>query len=452
MANQDRVITYVPQDESPQDMGTLRRGVFYYTNQLGMNFTLVLALSLAFQVFVAVFIGVNGVRTLPVLSNLGGSDLVVNGVSILVGLVVQGLIVAEMAQVVWLRRPDMLKVRLMSDSIWWWIMLVALVVTSGLDFFLLFLSVTGTSEMSQALSVASKNQMAFATNLLFTILNLLSLLRCASVMRTSSSEEIREEVEERMKAIAEEILIDAGDSARQKATKVWKQLSVNPQRFIPLHDSVFELISKQHPDLLPPDLGGEGWAYDFSGNTFAALPPDLYRALLRAKQQGSAKHQVARGKRSSTFDDSDSHLWQAPPEDLAGLVGFNLESLGKPGFVDVTDPEQPRFMSRPASFGALGLPAPAQRVVPNPLPGQTTEVMAGAGGGRLQFNEAGQIVRLTAGEYSRFVVYLNWVFKQKEKVMFQPTPDVPNIVEAFERYELEYHYSQFIRAGYNQPR
>ena len=448
MANhQDRVITYVPREESGdgKEMGSLRRGVSFYTNQLGMNFTLVLCVSLFFQVFVAVFICLNGIRTLSVINHLSSSTLVINGLSLLLGLITQGLIIAEMAQVVWLRRPDKLKVRLMSDSFWWWVMLLALIISTGIDFFLLFLSVTGTSDLVAAWEVACKNQMAFATNLLFTILNLLTLLRCASVMRTSTSEEIRQEVEERLKAIAEEILIDAGDSARQKATKVWSQLSVDPQRFIPLHDSVFELISKQHPELVPSQLGGEGWAYDFSGNTFAALPPDVYRALLRAKQSTKERRKV------STFDDSGSHLWQAGPDDLAGLVGFNLETFGKPGFVDMTDPEQPRFVTRPMNMGAVGnLPAPAPSatmVIPNP-----NQTMAGASASRLQFNEAGQITRLSAGEYSRFVTYLSWIFKQKEKVMFQPTPDVPNIVEAFERYELEYHYGEFIKGGYSQPR
>ncbi|MEI7557012.1 hypothetical protein [Candidatus Chlorohelix sp.] len=370
MNNEQRVIAYVPKDVDDRpasDMGAVRRGLWMYTHKLGLNFSLVLLLSLAYQAFVAVFIAMKGLRSIPIFDNLlkGEQFLQIIGTIgvIVIAIVIQGLIIAEMAQVVWLRHPDRLKVRLMRGSIWWWIMLVTLLPSIAIDFMLLFLSVTEQTNLDSALRYLARDQVTGLTILLLSILNFLTLLRCASVMRTSTSEEIRREVEERLNAIAEEMLIDAGDSARSKTAKVWKQLSVNPQRFVPIHDSVVNLISQNHPELVPPDLGGDAWAYDFSGNTFAALPPDVHMALLQNRYRASntnrslpAGNRIDRTvKKPQTEQDENQLLWKLPPSAIAEMISYNLETYGKPRFVDITEPDAPKYLTRPLELSALGI-------------------------------------------------------------------------------------------------
>ncbi len=434
MKQEQRVITYVPQegDQPAADMGSIRRGLWLYTHKLGLNFSLVLLLALSYQGFVAAFISLRGIRTLPILAKIPNEPLPqALGIlaALVIGFIIQGLIIAEMAQVVWLRHPDRLKVRLMSGSVWWWIMLAALIVTISVDFFLLFLSVTGANSFGEAWSSIFNNQMTFATNLLLGILNFLTLLRCASVMRTTTSEEIRQEVEERLKAIAEEILIDAGDSARAKAAQVWKKLSVNPQRFVPIHDSVLNLISSQHPELIPPKLGGDSWAYDFGGNTFAALPPDLHQALLQSRHRAFTP-----GRKF--LDEEQGQLWKLQPNDMAEVISYNMETYGKPRFVDVTDPETPRFMTRPVEFSALlsdpsykgsaGLPLsqapPAAKVLS--LPDDLAN-------------------RLSPTEKALFGAYLaNTVFPGVHHSPFPQLPDL-NIFQVFDSVELQWYYREW---------
>lgn len=358
----NRVIAYMPKEEEERpasDMGTLRRGLWVYTNKLGLNFSLVLFLSLAYQIFVALFIAFRGMKTLPVLQELQKGNQFEQAVStiaaVVIAMVIQGLIIAEMAQVVWLRHPDRLKVRLMRDSIWWWFILIALLVTLVIDFLLLFLSVTGKTNLDAAWKAVSVDQLTGFTTILLAVLSLLTLLRCASVMKTSTSEEIRREVEERLKAIAEEILIDAGDSARAKATKVWKKLSVNPERFVPIHESVLRLVSQNHPDLVPSQLGGNSWAYDFNGNTFAALPPDVHTALLQSKHRRTIeKANKPRNPKADSADYDDNQiLWKAPPSGMADLINHNLDAYGRPKFVDITEPDNPKFVNSPISMNNL---------------------------------------------------------------------------------------------------
>lgn len=169
-------------------------------------------------------------------------------------------------------------------------------------------------------------------------------------MKTSTSDEIRREVEERLKAIAEEILIDAGDSARAKAAKVWKKLSVNPERFIPIHESVLRLVSQQHPTLVPPQIGGNSWAYDFNGNTFAAIPPDLHTALLQSRHRSANRLEKKTGKKD--YDENEV-LWKAQPSGMADLINHNLDAYGRPKFVDITEPDNPKFMQSPLGMESL---------------------------------------------------------------------------------------------------
>lgn len=447
-----KVITYIPKEsenEQPaSDMGTIRRGLWMYTHKLGLNFSLVLLLSLAYQAFVAVFIALNGLKTLPLFSGLNPKDNVqlffANAGAILITVVIQGLIIAEMAQVVWLRHPDRLKVRLMSGSIWWWIMLIALIFTIVIDFFLLFLSITNRSNLNDAWQSVLRNQMTGFTILLLSILNFLTLLRCAAVMRTSTSDEIRKEVEERLSAIAEEILIDAGDSARAKAAKVWRNLSVNPQRFIPIHESVLRLVSQNHPSLVPPQIGGDTWAYDFTGNTFAVLPPDVHQALLQNR------YRVSHDARPQMNEDENQMMWRMAPPELADKINFNLTTYGKPRFVDATEPENLKFLTRPIQISALGLEQQAninptlqeQTAITQPLPAissgamqtQTTQPMT-------LIDKNSFISSLTPTDKALFGSYLtHTVFPHVHGQKFpQGVPDL-SIFEVFDNVELQWYY------------
>ena len=370
------VITYVPQEERggagdhmpPAEMGTIRRWLWLYSHELGQNFTLVLLIAIVYQLGSAILIGLRGIK--PTLMSGLSSDLlpqILGGLgAVAFAVAMQSFIVAELAQVVWLRRPDKIKVRLMSSaSGWWWIMLVTLILIGLVDLFLLFLTITGQNNLSSALQKASQDQMSGATYVLMVFLHLLTALRCASVMRTSTNEENRREIEEHLKAIADEILIDAGESTRAKARMVWETLSVDPRQLLPIQSSVLALISQQHPNLVPPRLGGDSWAYDFRGNTFAALPPDLHQALVqnrgRANSSGSSRRGVVGdgssssdfGGRGGSSSNEQNYMWQMHPKELAEEISFNLDTYGKPRFVDVTDPQAPRYPTRRVDFNAV---------------------------------------------------------------------------------------------------
>jgi len=146
------------QGKSAPEMRTLGRWLWFYTHKFGLDFGLVLVLALGYQCFMSVFIGLNGIVTLHIFDGLlnksanPAGPIVGSILAVLVAGLVQGLIIAEMAQVVWLRRPDWLRVRLMSGSIWWWVMLVALVVTVTLNFLLLFLSITERTSVNSGTS------------------------------------------------------------------------------------------------------------------------------------------------------------------------------------------------------------------------------------------------------------------------------------------------------------
>jgi hypothetical protein len=341
-----KVITYIPQyeDDTTAEMGTIRRGLYLYTNRLGLNYSLVLGMSLAYQAAVALFIGVRAIRNLPVLSWIPTDSVALQVVAMLAaitaGLFIQGLLVAEAAQIVWLRRTDRLKTRLEQDSVWWWIMLLALIITLSGDFTLVFFAVTGTSDLAPAWKASQVNMLTFVTDGILMLLNLLTLLRSASVMRTSTSEINRKEVEERLKAIADEILLEAGDATRLEAQQIWKKLAADPRKFLPLQKAVLDKIKEQHPDFFPESLGGDTWSYDLSANSFAALPPHLHQALIAGRAN------------SNRFTDRDSaHLWNMGPEDLAELIGINLQTYGSPRFINAIDPEQPEFAyTPPADF------------------------------------------------------------------------------------------------------
>jgi hypothetical protein len=440
-------------------MGRFGRLIYTYTHQLGLNFSLVLALALGFQFFVAVFIGLNGLKALTWFQSQDTSspwmNVLVNVLAVALAVLIQGLIIAEMAQVVWLRHPDKLKVRLMSGSIWWWVMLAALIVTSSVDFLLLFLSITGQTSLAAAWQSVTQNQLTGLANFLLALLNFLTLLRCAAVMRTSTREEIHREVEEQLAAIAEEILLDAGDQVRAKAAAVWEKLAVNPRRMIPLFNSVLNLISHQHPGLVPPTsaLGGDSWAYDFTSNTFAALPPDVHQALLQNRER---VRRATTGQRRIETND-DELPWRLDPPEVAELVSYNLQSCGQPRFVDITDPARPRYLSRPVEARALGLdfdfdgigakgsarqsegPAPAA-LAPAPVAGAGVTTAAPAHSPSPAALPPAFLTGISPTDKALFGAYLtNTVFPSLHGCPFPHMPEI-GIFDVFDEVDLRYYW------------
>ncbi|NWJ98187.1 MAG: hypothetical protein HXX20_20725 [Chloroflexi bacterium] len=374
----NKVITYVPQsdDDATAEMGTLRRSLYLYTNRLGLNYSLVLGMSLAYQGSVALFIGIRAIRNLPVLNWIPTDSVPLQVIALLAaiiaGMFIQGLLIAEAAQIVWLRRTDRLKTRLEKESFWWWVMLFLLLITLSGDFTLVFFAVTGTTDLAPAWAASKVNMLTFITNGILMLLNLLTLLRSASVMRTSTSEINRKEVEERLKAIADEILLEAGDATRLEAQQVWKKLSADPRKFLPLQKAVLDKIREQHPDFFPASLGGDTWAYGINNNSFAALPPHLHQALIAGRAN------------SSRFTDRDSaHLWNLAPDDLAELIGINLQTYGSPRFINAIDPEQPEFAYTPPADFSTAFQTPSRPAASNsgsnpPRPLNTGRVIATA--------------------------------------------------------------------------
>ncbi len=456
MNNQQRVITHVPTEsqeteEPDSDVGTIRRGLGMYNHKPGLNFSFLFAL--AYQVFVAVFIALNGLKIIPIFANSSPTDsmqqISSNVAAILIAVVFQGLIIAEMAQVVWLRHPDRLKARPISGSIWW-IMLVALIVTIAIDFGLLFLSITSKTNLQEAWQAVLKNPLTGFTFLVLSLLNFLTLLRFAAVMRTRPGEENRPDVEKRLNAIADEILLDAEDSTRARAAQVWQKLGVNPQRFIPIHPSVLNLISKSHPNMVPPQIGGDTWAYDFTGNTFAAVPPDVHQALLQNR------HRLNKNNGKDEFDSDDNQLlWRLPPTDMAEMIVYNMQTYGKPRFVDITDPENPKFLTRPIELGALGFsstqPIPtnsalAVQVIASPVASQTrttTALQPATITQQVLVASPGQsfVASLNPTEKALFGSYLtHTVFPHVHGSRFPQGMSDLSIFEVFDSVELQWNY------------
>ena len=474
-----RIIEQTAAIEQPTPgMGKLGRGLWVYTHQLGLNFTLVLLLALCYQGFMAVLIGLHGMVTLPPFVGMTTSDNTVvkvlgNVLAVLAAGVIQALLIAEMAQVVWLRRPDKLKVRLMSGSIWWWVMLVALTLTVGIDFLLLFLSITSQDNLVAAWQVVVRNQLVGLTNLMLAVINLLTILRCASVMRTSTSAEIRRDVEEHLEGIANEMLLDAGESAKRKAMKVWDNLSINPLDLLPLQNSVFQSVRAQHPDLFPAELQrvrGGHWGYDLESNTFAALPADVHGALLRNRQRvseqfGSNLNNMSSGGGGRSR--AASKAWGLSPADQAEMIGYKLQENGDPNFVNATQPDAVRYLSAPLDFDDLrafeerngngngngnGNKA-ATRVGEESgyqgQPGVSRVGASAAGSGVAAAGGQFEVQTLPPLEQAMFATYLtNTVYPSVSGSAF-PTNTNINIFSVFGAEDLDYYYRTWKRNGQN---
>jgi len=440
--NDKNVISYIPEqtgDKPAAEMGLVRRGLWVYVNQLGLDFSLVLLVSLGYQIFVAVLIALKSLKYVPIFDSLlrqasGWQQMVSYLAAIFVAIIIQAIIVLELAQVVWLYKPDKLKVRLMSGSAWWWVMLGTLLLTIPLDFSLLFLAVAEQPNLDAAWRYVVQNQATGFSVLLLSILNFLTILRCASVMRTSTTEENRRRVEEQLNAVAEEMLLDAGEATRTKAKQIWKELAVNPKQLVPVQNAVFNLLSQNHPELIPPQLGGESWAYDFGSNSFAALPPDVHMALLQNRQRGgnnpkplSPNQRLTQrlGRVGQVAVENDPQVfWQLPSEHLAQTIGFNLQNNGKPHFVDATVPGQPQYLQKPLDRTALL--------------GSPTEI--GAGAEVTGWNSASPRDKVL------FAAYLKPVFQQTFGQEFTSVAGA-DIFQMFDEQELAWHYRVWQKQG-----
>lgn len=340
------------EEEDVMELGHLRRAAYFYTNKLGQNFTLVLALSLAYQCFIGIFVGVRAIRYLPVLSWLPQDNAALNLVGLVAGVILgvlfQLLIIAESAQFAWIYRPDRLKNQLMQSSSWWWLIGLVLLGVTLVDFLMIFMGITGTVNLGDSWNRTLTDNMTLIVNSLIMALTLLTLLRCAVVMRTTTVEQNKKLVEEQIQTIAEELFLGSGEATKKQAQAVWRKLNVDPSRFIPLQEAVIAQIAVSHPHLLNPQLGGDTWAYDFTGNTFVALPPDLHQALAAGRRRALKSSQ------------SEMHeLWSLTPQELAYTIAYNLQTLGKPRVVDATDPEmEPEYIYQPPNLAAIAPNSP----------------------------------------------------------------------------------------------
>jgi hypothetical protein len=229
-------------------------------------------------------------------------------------------------------------------------------------------------------------------------------------------------------------LNEAGDSARAKAAQVWQKLGVNPRRFIPLHPTVLNLISKKYPGLFPPQIGNS-WAYDFTSHTFAAIPPEVHQALMQNRQRLSQE--------SYDAPDSDDNqlLWRLPPNDLAEMIIFYLETYGQPRFIDITNPHNPQLLSRPVALGA-----PGANPTSNPAAGGSLDaaLQPGAAHRRAGTPSAVQtfVASLPSAEKALFGSYLthtDFPHIHHGSRFPQGVPDM-SIFEVFDSVKLQWYY------------
>lgn len=317
------------------------------------------------------------------------------------------------------------------------ILLLALVVTLAIDFLVIFLSLTVKTSLPDAWQVVLKNPLTGLAFLLLVGLNCLTLWRCAAALRTRPRAEILTGTGESFDTFVEEILKNAGENARAKAAQVWQKLGVNPRRFIPLSAAVLKLLSKKHPNLFPNHLEGHTWAYDFSGNIFAAVPPDVHQALLQNR------HRVNR-ENKSLFDTPDNQLfWRLPPDDLAEMIAYNMQTYGPPRFVDITDPANPQFLTDPLELGVSGPNRPVAPALAASLGAQAPALEPAAGRQPVGTASPGQafIASLTPSEKALFGSYLSHtVFPHINGSRFpQGLPDL-SIFEVFDSVELQGNY------------
>jgi hypothetical protein len=451
MSRTGQVITYAPDtetDDPARDLRGLRLGLYMYTQKWGLNYSFVLLISSLFQGFIGVFIGLKGWR---IFFNGLPADapwqVFASVASIAIGLLFQVGLIAEGAQVVWLRRTDKIKIRLEQDSGWWRALVVVLVILVAFDFVLLYFAVTGARDLTRAWNISSVDQLTWVSTFALLFMNLITLLRCASVMNTSTTELNRLAVEERTKAIAEELFIDAGDATRLEAQRVWKQLGTNPRKFLPLQNAVIGQLHKSHPDFFPADLGGDTWCFDFDSNTFTALTPDLYNSLLGAKRNSKA------------LGGSAEAIWSMGPEELSEAISMNLKMNGQPRFVDMTVPDEPLYSFQPPGNFEKVFNKPGN---PTRLP-STAARSGGAGGSRAAGGGNPTVEDLATGnfsskedwikalssspalkmQYAQFLISSGATNKPLKGKPFLPGQGV-EVFDLFNLNQLVFHFNEFL--------
>lgn len=454
------------------EMGALRRGLWYFTNRLGLDFTLTLMLSLLYQLFVALFIALRGMNNLPLISSLYAGEWPGKVLALVISLVlaglIQGLVVAEMAQVVWLRYPERLNIRLMAKSVWWYIITIALIITLTFDFVLLLLATTEQNNLFKAFGyMLSANQFTGILVFLLSVLNFLTILRCASVMRTSTPESTSQNLQEYLVGIAQDTLVTASDTVHRQTALLWKSLGVAPDRLIPLHNSVIDFILASHADKLPQQLPGSAWAYDWKGNRLVVVPHEIHAALMQNKEQFSQR-ELPTGKPGNGSNahsrqgegeskGPDDIFWKMSASEQAEMINLNLATVGRPDVVDATDPDRVRYITPPVpptgsstqSTPTTSPPATTARNVNNTSRPKTsatkptTQPKTVASASPTQPKPSGKLPELLSHkEREEFADYLTELYEQEYGEELDQDEE-GSIFALFEQPELEEYYSDW---------
>jgi hypothetical protein len=445
--NKGDVITMVASDPdiSARDMTGIERAAYFYQNKLGLNDTAILWMSLIYQFVIALFVGVNAMRWLPILEGIPaeGFPLIIKiALAVIAGFIFQILLIFEMAKVVWIRRSDRFKVRLESQSWWWFILLAALILCFALDSLLITMSITGTVDFKEALGKIATNSLTLCLNCLMIILNWLTLLRCASIMRITTVEQNRKDVEEYLATITSEIMLESGDEMQERTRRFWQTLNINPSKFLPLENAVLGLVAQQYKDYMPElaNLGGDTWGYDFSTHSLVNLPPDLYHAL-----------SGARGHVDRISDEELKELLLLDNAHLARQIGANLKDRGKFKLVDATDPEDPEFIYDQPNWQE------ATQRQPAPAPARARQVKSldqvlvsnATANARPAITNSFNLADMPPVEASRFANYLKRVYREVYGEAFAEGSGL-NIFDCFDPVELAFYQKQFKKMGGGQ--
>ncbi len=468
MNYRQRVNDYLPEEilEKDRDEVISKGGLWNLIRRFGLTFNLVLLLALAYQGLITVFIALNGLKTIPLLANASPPNntrqLFTNIAAILLAAILQGLLLTEIYLAIRLRpnaldrqpaldgqptpdRPFTAGWQFATDmpadpdlpphsALWWSLALATLFVTVGLDLGLLFLSLTGKATLGAAWQAYNNTPTLGFIFLPAAILNLLTLFCGAILIHTASAR--AGDDEDGFKAFAEAFLVDAGSRLRAKVVKIWRKLGVDPLRFIPVNASALKLLASRCPEIFPPQSNGDNWAYDFSGNIFAALPPDVHKALLQ--------NIYRLGKDGEDIFDADGNrlLWRLPASDIADMIARNIEIYGQPRFVDITNPNRPKILTgfnslnpRPAGVGR-----PLARLAA-PRKSQSAAVMEPLIASQFVSPNKAFAAGLTQAERALFGSYLtNTVFPHARGTRYpQDLPDM-SIFEAFDLEDMLWYY------------
>jgi hypothetical protein len=340
----NQIIAYIP----PEEVGATSQSFLWkYRNLWGKELDATLALSILAQVVVAVLLAVKAFKQLPILSNFDSMgetwwSWIGTAIAVIASLIINALLVTELAPVIWLTPSEKLKIRLSKESIWWWLILIVTIAMTLLNFFAIFLALTNTSKVEDAWVIATSNQLVGFVTISACLFYVLTLWRCASVMNTASMEQIRQMVQEKIEADSSEILLDASDFTKRQAREVFENGQLDPKKFIALNEVVLAAILRQYPGLFPQGWEHKRLGYDFSSNTFAALPSPTYQALKRAKVSAE---QGAHPKKSK------DPLWAIPNDQLYREINRRMKLHGVPNFIDVEEPDAPAYYYTPIPRG-----------------------------------------------------------------------------------------------------